>query len=1316
MKDKPRLRSHGSNTLNAVNGQPLSVLGCILVDVRVCGTLLPSKVRFFVVDHLADTLSSSVLLGLEFVLQHIHSIHWSSSTFSLRTSPTISHPLVIRQATADSPTSGFRSENFHNQVPVASTAYLVRTVTIKPYSNYLVNVVTSNIGLPSLASDHSDQSKHQILFEPDVRDIEGDITIPVALVSPQDGVFPILMHNPTAKYLKYPAGMSVGRISQVTVPPPQPAPVDSRLHPSRVTSIVHDVGAATLDTEDSEPTQRLAPPEHIEPEPDVIQLGPNISINLSGTIPLTPDQRRRLQNMLARRIQAFAENATRTPTTKLAQHRIDTGDHLPVSVPPYRVGPSQRAEIDRQAQEMLDNGVTRPSNSPYSSPALLVKKSDGTMRFCVDFRRLNAITKKDVYPLPRIDDMLDALGKADYFTTIDLQSGFWQIPLHPDDIEKTAFSTARGHHEFVVMPFGLCNAPATFQRVMDQLLRDMKEYCLPYMDDIVIFTQGGFEQHLKHVENVLKRLESAPMVVKPKKFKILQGSLKFLGHIISPHCIKPDPEKTSAVHAFPTPTCVKELQSFIGLVGYYRRFVPRLATIAEPLYHLMKNDVKWSWGPPEQAAMDQLKSALTNPPILRLPDFDRDFVLHTDASDTGLGAVLSQYDGDVEHPVYYASKTLNPAQRHYSATARECLAVKWACDLFRPYLIGRPFKVYTDHAALKWLFTKRDLKSMLVRWILELQEYDMTIIPRPGVTNGNADALSRLPALLETNSPVRHSFMAITRTQTGSRRAMRRDRANIDSNLALDPRAYDLQEALRQSQGAVVGIESSPSVNVPPTSIPSDRRDESLTLADAEEADAADIVDMDHVVINEDPAEDPPSLVPGEMMPLSRAQRLDPALSPIINYLQDEKSADLSITELVKSDSVNYRLFDNVLYHVWNTHKAKPRLSTSTYRAVIPQSMRSALLKQYHDGVCGAHLGESKTYERIADKMYWPGMYEDIKTYVRSCVQCAARKTTYHHSQLPLGSLPRPTQPFEALGIDILGPLPKTRSANQYILVVTDYHTRWPMAFPMKNQRAATVASLLVEQVFCQHGFPATLLSDQGKNFMSELMRAVLDVFHVKKVNTTAYHPQTNGLTERFNHTLCTMLTHYTNKQHDDWDTYLPYVLLAYRTTPHHTLKETPFYMLYGRNVRFPFDQLIPAIPIDDLDLKDPAADHINNLVSRLKVAQRVVDARLAADQERRRQANDALTQVPQYEVGDFVWVHNPHVGKGHSRKLTPLWRGPYEVIDKFNNRVNYKVHPLDRRGRKINNAQSKIIHVARMKRYYHPDTSEIRLNDLNRR
>ena len=906
MKNRQSLSEVSSPPLLTVSGEPLHVCGTVNASVRVAGVLLSPRVRFFVVRGLpAET---SAILGLEFVLQHIYSTDWQGRTFSLRVAPLAILPLTIQSyallpsvrlmATAGQP---LPTPPTRSAAAASLPAILVRTIALRPGSSCFVNAA---IGPPQrVVTSTPQQQNDDFLFEPTpADDISSPTSLP-ALVTPSGGIFPVLMHNHSSKWIRRKVGATLGQVQRATALSPRPGKMT--VHTSRVGQIF--VGGEEKAADDA----------------SSMHLAPGVTIDLSNTIPLTDEQCAQLRETLLRNIAVFADDPKRTPTTTLAQHRIDTGSHPPVSVPPYRVPPSQRALIDQQAQEMLENGVIRPSSSPYSSPVLLVKKSDGKDRFCVDFRRLNLATKKDVYPLPRVDDMLDSLGKADYFTVLDLQSGFWQIPLHPDDMEKTAFSTARGHYEFLVLPFGLCNAPATFQRAMDQLLRDLRDFCQPYMDDVITYTEGTFALHLEHLERVLQRLQSAPMVAKPSKFKVLQKELRFLGHIISRHTIRPDPAKTAAVRAFPVPTGVKDLQSFLGLVGYYRRFVKDMATIAAPLYQLLKKDVPWRWDAAHSAAMEKLKETLSSPPLVALPNFDKDFILSTDASATGLGAVLSQVGEDgVEHPVYFASRTLNVAERHYSTTERECLAVKWACEHFRSYLLGRPFKVMTDHAALRWLFTQKDPKSKFVRWILELQEYDMVVETRAGVANGNADAMSRLPGLLESQGSTSHAMIAIvTRSSTHSLPPARRGQHQLDSDLVLSNRAYDVDEAIRQSL-----MDDDTPVIQHTDSLPAPTDD----FSDTDDLDP----DQPPAVMSDAPWEKKTSLPLGEresltpfpadvpLLPpsssltttsLSDAQRADPEWGAIIQYLESDLASHPSVPDVVKSDSKDYVLYRGVL-------------------------------------------------------------------------------------------------------------------------------------------------------------------------------------------------------------------------------------------------------------------------------------------------------------------------------------------------------------------------------------------------------------------
>ncbi|CAF2775804.1 unnamed protein product [Rotaria sp. Silwood2] len=391
-----------------------------------------------------------------------------------------------------------------------------------------------------------------------------------------------------------------------------------------------------------------------------------------------------------------------------------------------------------------------PSASPWASPVILAPKKDGSLRFCVDYRKLNGVTIRDAYPIPRIDDTLDSLQEAKFVSTLDLRSGYWQVEMDKNSREKTAFVTHKGLFEFNVMPFGLTNAPATFQRLMDIVLAGLKwQCCLVYIDDVVIFSPT-FEQHILDLEKVFQALRSANLTLKASKCQFCRREMRYLGHIITQNGIKPDPDLIKSVTNFPQPKKIKDVQSFLGLTGYYRRFIKDYSKIAEPLQQQLRNSQKgnhhlnWSRGCTD--AFETLKTRLTNAPIMNTPNFEQPFILELDACEYGVGAVLTQEYDENKYVIAYASRTLSTAERKYGATEREALAIVWATKHFRPYLEGNKIYVRSDCKALEWMRTAKDVTGRIARWAMKLSAYQIEEIRyRPGKLNANADSLSRNP-------------------------------------------------------------------------------------------------------------------------------------------------------------------------------------------------------------------------------------------------------------------------------------------------------------------------------------------------------------------------------------------------------------------------------------------------------------------------------------------------------------------------------------------------------------------------------------------
>ncbi|KAL0194996.1 hypothetical protein M9458_008568, partial [Cirrhinus mrigala] len=467
-------------------------------------------------------------------------------------------------------------------------------------------------------------------------------------------------------------------------------------------------------------------------EPVVVDMNPHLS----------PTQKTELQHL----VDQFSDVFSSSPgQTNVIQHEIRTPPGVIVRQRPYRVPEARRQAIEEEAHQMLKLGVIEPSRSPWSSPIVMVPKPDGTLRFCNDFRRLNEVSTFDGYPMPRVDELLDRLGRARFITTLDLTKGYWQVPLAKDAKEKTAFSTPNGHWQYRTLPFGLHGAPATFQRLMDVVLRPHQSYAAAYIDDVVIHSER-WEEHLSHLRRVLTELRRAGLTANPQKCHLALSEAKYLGYQVGRGLIKPQTRKVEAIQAAPRPSTKTQVRAFLGLAGYYRCFIPNFSSIASPLTDLTRKGQpeKVVWSTEAEEAFQRVKKALTSEPVLRAPDFNRPFLVQTDASDTGIGAVLSQVTDGEEHPVIYISRKLTKPERNYAAVEKEALAVKWAVLELRYYLLGRRFTLITDHAPLQWMAKAKETNARVTRWFLALQDFHFDVQHRSGASNVNADGLSRL--------------------------------------------------------------------------------------------------------------------------------------------------------------------------------------------------------------------------------------------------------------------------------------------------------------------------------------------------------------------------------------------------------------------------------------------------------------------------------------------------------------------------------------------------------------------------------------------
>ena len=1076
---------------------------------------------------------------------------------------------------------------------------------------------------------------------------------------------------------------------------------------------------------------------------------------------LTENEHLDFKRMLSRHRHVFALDRSELGLTDAAIHTIDTGDAKPIALRPYRHSKVEEGAIEAELDALVEEGVLRPSRSPWQAPIVMVPKKDGTLRLTIDYRRLNAVTVKDVYPMAQ--DHLERLGGATIFTSLDLRSGYFQVPLAPQDAPKTAFAAPRRKLEFTRLPMGLVNAPSCFQRMMDNLIvGEARTFACGYLDDCLIWTcgsadhDGGVQRHIVHVERVLNILEDANLRVHPKKCEFGRDELVFLGHKVSAAGLQPEDCKVLAVANMQPPCTVREVRSFLGFLGYYRRFVKGFSILARPLYELTKANARFNWDEGCQCAWEDLRQRVITAPILAHPDFDEPFILQTDWQPTGIGAVLAQIQDGREHVIAYGSKGLSGAELKYAPTEGECAAVVYFVRYFRHYLHGRTFIVQTDHIALKWLMETKDLTGRLARWALKLQEYDFTIKYRPGKANANADALSRLVppqgtghiCMMRATATTKRKSPAVTERQPRpSRGGPIKSREDHDPTDLWDSDEDDGRIAYgitphpvpvhTESQDPEAIDEAGPSLPAlhrlvqtrserPPLKtarhtrpakrmhlapeavdseldVPEDEENQDQEDDDATDVEEERLHQPNPEAAREDEDEDIPCKVCGNRRQDAQMLLCDNCddgyhifcLKPPLNavppgrwYCDICKSSSIEditskqITGDVTGDTELLTYLNDGIppefaqsrkrirekakkYRVLDGHLQK---ATSTgFRTVPPIHKREDVIRRVHDYL--GHMGINRTINLINKRYWWWGMTQHVREFVSNCPACMSNRLRFDVAT-PMQPIEVEPYPWAQVGVDLQGPYQASASGNRYVMVVCCYFTKFPEAIPIKEKTAKTVADAFSREIICRYGCPYTVISDRGTEFQStfeDLMKSC----GIDHRLSTAYHPQTNGLVERMNRTIKTALKKETSIHPQDWDTFLPRILLGLRAAVQSSTKHAPYSLLFGRQPNLPGfgnDVLTTLAKLpeegEDFDLfADKAVDAANKMNYRTFV-QASDNIKKAQEKQKkdfdRRHLKGKRLATHVFKVGDYVATK---ATPAYKRENNQDWEGPY-IID----------------------------------------------------
>lgn len=882
----------------------------------------------------------------------------------------------------------------------------------------------------------------------------------------------------------------------------------------------------------------------------------------------------------------YKDVLTNDPPTGLPPERDVTHpiDVVPGSTPPYRsyyrLSKAESDYLTEELSKMANTGMIRPSSSPYSAPVLFVKKKDGSLRLCVDYRMLNNITIKNRYPLPFIEEMLNKVEDARVFSKLDLRSGYHQIRIRPQDIEKTAFSTSTGHWEFLVMPFGLTNAPATFQNFMNDIFRPyIDKFVNVYLDDILVFSKTK-EEHVQHLKKVLDVLKENKLVANLKKCEFFKTELDFLGYKLDAKGIHITDEKVRAVKEFPIPKTVKECQRFLGMTNYYRKFVPNFSGIAAPLHDFTSEKTKWT--ETQTQAFETLKEKLIDAPILISPNSKHTYVLTTDASNKNIGATLEQYEGSrLLGVIAYFSRKLKPTEVNYAVRDLEFLAVVDALQHFRPLLLGRHFILRTDHFSLTQLQSQtKPPHGRIARWFDALADYDFTTQYIKGKQNVVADALSRQPSVnaIDTN-----------------------DATNEEEELMSTP-SDDIIRRVR------------------------------------------DKLDSDDYFAN------------------------------VIRILNDENDP------AHRTISSKYHLDDGLLYF-----KITPVLDSNQYRLCIPDcSLRADLVAMAHTN---GHYGPYRTFLRLAHFYYWPVMFPEVKRIVDHCPDCAytqPNKKTHGYLQ----PLQIPQQRWDSISLDFVSGLPEVDGYDMILVVVDRLSKRARFLPTTKTLTGKDCAYLLHREIFKIHGFPLDIVSDRDVRFQELFWKTMHLINGTKNLQSTSFHPETDGQTERVNRVLRALMSSHAVQYGFNWPFHLATLEFSYNSTFQATIRASPFMADLGRVPRNPSFITPPMSFTGKIEAEDFA------IITQAILA-RTRDFIAEAQDKQSLYANKTRTALVLKE-NDEVLVRYAYSLAPNSNKYIDsvnLFTGPYRVVKKIDDNV-YEIDlpEYDRSRRNIN--------VSRLKKF----------------
>lgn len=924
----------------------------------------------------------------------------------------------------------------------------------------------------------------------------------------------------------------------------------------------------------------------------------------------------------------------------------------PVYTKPYPVPNKLWPEVIRQVEEMERDGIIRRAEERvlWNSPVHMVTKKpkpDGTpqYRLVVDYRNVNKVILEDHWPLPRISDLINRLSGTKYFSTIDLKSGYHQIKFRGNQGEIAAFSIpGKGQYIPNRLLFGLKTSPAQFQRMMDSLVQELPpNTCMVYIDDLLVYGKTP-KEHFLNLKMTLDKLSEYNLKINTEKSHFLQTQVTYLGYVISEGKIAPDESKFEAIKGYPAPTNKKELQRFLGLANYYRRFLPNLAKISLPMTELLKKGKSYEWHLDCQGAFEKIKEILINSCALFMPDFNLPFTLTTDASEFALGAVLSQQvlmdDERVDRPIAYDSRVLSGAEKNYSTIEKELLALIWATKVFRSYLYGQKFTLITDHKPLTYLNNLKIDSARLTKMRLKLMDYDFEIKYKAGSENVVADALSRIIYPQNTSQ-----INAMTR---GRKRKL--EEFHMDLAVIEEKNEDKTEEKSPEEESVTDDLEGITELDTETQEVNERGKTPEITIGCPEQPPQVFVHLISRINHSEEDQENSLKYEDDIEITLRRYTPISLILQILKDFLLKHDILQIAMhKEEIESLTSSLNHFKTVFMQVFE--KTNITVNIVTERKIIRDKERQMeIIRQFHDHPLNGHLGVNRTCDKISQYYSWSAMRKQVREYIKKCGACQRNKICVIKPN-PMQITTTASEPMETIFMDVVGPMnTTTEKGNKYILTFLDDLTKFLVAVPIPNHEAETVSDVLVHHIILPFGTPASLVSDNAPEFVGHVLTETCKMLQLKKICTTPYHPQANRV-ERVHRDLKTFLRIYGQENPESWDVLLPFFVHAHNTSVHSSTKFTPFELMFGRKANLPNVLKREPTPIYNYD------DYVASLKFKMQKSATMAKENMIRAKEMNKKYYDQKAEFRSFNVGEWVAIRNPS-----SDKFAEEFQGPYRI------------------------------------------------------